>query len=308
MSVELVFGTAQLGLPYGVANRTGQPSFAAAEALLADAARAGVRWVDTARAYGTSEALIGRAMQIPACSGLKVITKITPLDGIAPHDAEAAVAALKSSLASSFLQLRTDHLDVVVVHRAIHRTAWGGKVWHLLLDQCASGRIGRLGVSAQTPAEVLGLISDPDVRHVQLPTNIVDWRWDAAAAALSQRPDIVVHVRSAYLQGLLVSGDPSIWPRLKAVQPELLLSTLTQLATDLHCDGVDDLCVRYVRGLEWVNGLVLGMETKAQLVRNLDLVARKPLLREQIDEVRCRIPPLPETLLNPALWNSQIKT
>lgn len=302
MAAELVLGTVQLGLRYGAANRSGQPTAEDAQALLVDAARTGVRWVDTARAYGEAEARIGSAMRLPACRAFKVVTKISPLDGIAADDVAAAVAAVQASLAASFAALGLDYLDVVLIHRAAHRTAWGGAVWSFLREQCAKGRIGCLGVSAQAPAEVLDLVADRDVRHVQLPTNILDWRWDEAAAALSRRPDITVHGRSAYLQGLLVCGDPSLWPRVDGVQAESVLSVLGELAAEMHCDGIDDLCVRYVRGLAWAQGLVLGMETRAQLQRNLALMVREPLRPEQTDEVRRRIPRLPENLLNPALW------
>lgn len=302
MSAELVLGTVQLGLPYGAANRSGQPTAADAQALLADAARAGVGWLDTARAYGTAEARIGSAMRLPACRGFKVVTKIFPLDGIAADDAAAAVTAAKASLDASFSALGLDYLDVVLVHRAAHRTAWGGAVWGFLLDQCAKGSIGRLGVSAQTPAEVLELVADGSIRHLQLPINVVDWRWYEAAAALALRPDITVHGRSVYLQGLLVCGDRKLWPRIDGVQPASVLSALGELAAEMHCDGIDDLCVRYVQGLSWVHGLVLGMETRAQLERNLELMARDPLRPEQLEEVRRRMPRLPENLLNPALW------
>jgi aryl-alcohol dehydrogenase-like predicted oxidoreductase len=298
----LVFGTAQIGFPYGAANRYGQPTKGDALDLLAQAALNGVRWLDTARAYGEAEARVGSAMGLPACRAFKVVTKISPLDGIAADDAAAAVAAVQASLAASFAALRLDHLDVVLVHRAAHRTAWGGAAWCFLLDQCAKGSIGCLGVSAQTPAEVLELVADSSIRHVQLPTNVVDWRWDEAAAALTLRPDITVHGRSVYLQGLLVCGDHTLWPRIDGVQPGSVLSALGKLAAEMHCDGIDDLCVRYVRGLPWVHGLVLGMETRAQLGRNLTLMAREPLCPAQIDEVRRRTPRLPENLLNPALW------
>lgn len=298
----LVFGTAQFGFPYGPANRYGQPTKGEALDLLAQAALNGVRWLDTARAYGEAEARVGSAIRLPACRAFKVVTKISPLDGITAVDAAAAVAAVQASLAASFAALGLDYLDVVLVHRAAHRTAWCGAAWRFLLDQCTEGRIGRLGVSAQTPAEVLEIVADSSVRHVQLPMNIVDWRWDEAAAALTLRPDITVHGRSVYLQGLLVCSDPSLWPSIDGVKAESVLSTLGELAAEMHCDGIDDLCVRYVRGLAWMHGLVLGMETRSQLERNLALMAREPLRPDQMDEVRHRTPRLPETLLNPSLW------
>jgi aryl-alcohol dehydrogenase-like predicted oxidoreductase len=59
---SFVLGTAQLGMPYGVANHCGLPSDADAAALLGAALMAGVRAFDTVRAYGASERRLGRAL------------------------------------------------------------------------------------------------------------------------------------------------------------------------------------------------------------------------------------------------------
>ena len=57
---QLALGSAQWGLErYGVANRDGAPAAAELGRLLKLAAAAGVRTIDTARAYGASEQRIG---------------------------------------------------------------------------------------------------------------------------------------------------------------------------------------------------------------------------------------------------------
>ena len=37
--------------------------------------------------------------------------------------------------------------------------------------------IKNIGVSLQTPNELSQVISDKDINHIQLPMNILDWRW-----------------------------------------------------------------------------------------------------------------------------------
>lgn len=63
-----------------------------------------------------------------------------------------------------------------------------------------------------------------------------------------------------------------------------------------------DLCLAYVRGLPWVNSLVLGMETEDQLQENLDLFNTMPLTLKQVEETNQILPQLPESFLNPAKW------
>ena len=60
---RLVLGTAQLGMPYGIANKTGQPNMAAAESIVAGVWEGGVREFDTAQAYGESEIVLGKALK-----------------------------------------------------------------------------------------------------------------------------------------------------------------------------------------------------------------------------------------------------
>ena len=56
---RLTLGTAQLGPAYGIANREGRLDDASADAVLSAGWDAGMRWFDTARAYGDSEQRIG---------------------------------------------------------------------------------------------------------------------------------------------------------------------------------------------------------------------------------------------------------
>ena len=86
---RLVLGTAQFGMAYGVTNRQGQVIESEAQSILAEASAAGVRLLDTAAGYGTSEAVLGRCLaRLPA---LEVVTK-TP--GFAAETIGAAEAEI----------------------------------------------------------------------------------------------------------------------------------------------------------------------------------------------------------------------
>src|SRR5581483_6676026 len=60
---RLTLGTVQFGLDYGIANRTGRPSFAAVLDMVREAAESGVDVLDTAPSYGESEEWLGRALR-----------------------------------------------------------------------------------------------------------------------------------------------------------------------------------------------------------------------------------------------------
>jgi aryl-alcohol dehydrogenase-like predicted oxidoreductase len=304
----LILGTAQLGLPYGAANSTGLPPEDMAIALIRAAVRAGVTSIETARAYGDSERRIGLALGDPNLPQLAIVTKLDPMAEI-PVDAPAdqAVRAARASLAASREALRRDHLNVLLLHRAAHRTNWGGAVWDLLRGEREASRIGWLGVSVQSPSEAQAALEDPDVRHIQLPYNLLDRRWEesGAASALRRRSEVVVHARSILLQGLLAGSPQARWPVIPGVSGPDVLALLTQLARDLGRSSLTDLCIAFVRAQDWINGVTIGMETMEQLNTNLACFERAPLGPDQITAVRAALPSASERLLDPAQWPNE---
>jgi aryl-alcohol dehydrogenase-like predicted oxidoreductase len=300
---KLVLGTAQLGQVYGAANRVGLPSEANAIALVHAALAGGVRTIDTARAYGESERRIGLALE--GAASVEIVTKLDPLRSL-PVDAnpETAAAAARQSLAASRAALRRERLDVVLLHRAEHRIRWRGGVWRMLAQERDSGKIGDLGISATAPAEVLDALQDALVTHVQLPFNLLDHRWAEAGVidALRQRPDVTVHVRSVFLQGLLAASSEARWPAIGGVDPIAILARLDRLALETGCEDRIDLCLAYVRSQDWIDGIVIGMETADQLKANLTAFGRALLHDANMAEMFAGSPVLPDTFLDPACW------
>ena len=81
---RLVLGTAQLGLSYGIANKTGRPDQGVATAIVHEAWKNGIREFDTAQVYGDSEVVLGRALaELGISCEAKIITKIAP--NLDPH-------------------------------------------------------------------------------------------------------------------------------------------------------------------------------------------------------------------------------
>jgi aryl-alcohol dehydrogenase-like predicted oxidoreductase len=302
---ELVIGSVQLGLPYGIANRSGKPERDVALRLVRQAADAGIGQFDTARAYGDAEERLGEALS--GRRAVQTITKLSPLAGI-PQDADRAVvrAAVDASIEGSLKALRLTQLPCLLLHRAAHLTAFGGAVWERLIEHLEDGTVLSLGVSVQSPPEALQALTHGDVRHIQLPFNLLDWRWREAGvlAALAERPAVTVHARSVFLQGLLAANDAALWPRIPGVDPRGILSWLHETAIAIGREGAADLALAFARGQSWIDGVVVGMETLDQLDANLRLATRPPLSAHACAEIEKTRPHVPASLLDPAQWPS----
>ncbi|NUR73469.1 MAG: aldo/keto reductase [Hamadaea sp.] len=279
----LVLGAAQLGMAYGIANTTGDLDQTAVDALLAKAAELGVTHVDTARAYGESEARIGAAPVKP-----KVITKVAPGE----TDVEASVTASLTALhekSATFL---------------LHRAADVPIAWDALRRVKDEGRADRIGVSVQNPAELFEVAKLPDLGYVQLPCNVVDRRWTSAGVADVLADDVVVTVRSVYLQGLLTAGSAVRWPHVPDEDRDAAVRVLDEVAAELGFPNRAGLLVAYPLGLSWVTSVVIGAETLDQLGENVRLASRTGLTAVEREMILDRLPPLPVQLVDPSTWGS----
>ena len=301
---ELTLGTAQLGMEYGIANRNGKPTTEEAVSLIHKALGYGLNSIDTARGYGEAETRVGESLKGKYAEQALVITKLDPLAWLDKNQSQQVfAAAVDASIFRSCRELRLDQLPILLLHRWEHRRAYQGAMWGRLLQLKAEKVIGVLGASVQTPEEALEAIRDPEIKLVQLPFNILDWRWRQAGViqALEGRKDLIVHVRSVFLQGILTSG-PNLWPEINGVNARELTAEIDGLVKALNRESRADLCIAYVRAQPWVGSLVIGMETLEQLEENIRLFRNKPLTGEEVRLVEASLSNVPVELLNPALW------
>lgn len=291
----LVLGTVQLGVPYGAANTGGLPSDAEVAAVLAAVRRNRITHLDTARGYGRSEERLGGALRRGLSEHAGVVTKVLPLT-----DGQGADAA-RASIATSLRLLGTSSVAALLTHRAAdwHRPGVADELAGLVADGTA--RVA--GASLSTPEELVALLADPRCGYVQLPFNLLDRRWLAPEVqdALTARPDVVVTVRSAYLQGLLAAGTAARWPAV--ADGAAITATLDRAVEALGRTSRADLCLAYVLAHPWVTSVVAGAENAAQVDDTAALVHRPPLTAEEVALVHDLVAPGPLALVDPSTWS-----
>jgi aryl-alcohol dehydrogenase-like predicted oxidoreductase len=250
---RLALGTAQFGLAYGLNNQAGQPSAEAVAEVLAAARAAGLTLLDTAAAYGNSEARLGElAGQNPA---FELITKL-------PVGPPAQVA---QHLAESLARLRRERLYGVMFH-AFKPLQDAPAAWQALQAARAAGQVARIGVSLYHPPEAEWLLAEGyDVDLVQVPYNVLDQRFAAVLPQLAAR-GVEVHVRSAFLQGLLLREPATLPAFFGPLAPKL--TQLRALATE---EGVPlpALLLLFAAYAPGVARAVVGVDSIANLNENL---------------------------------------
>lgn len=304
---HFVMGSAQLGAPYGKLRKFSFPTHDEAILLIRRAVELGVTVFDTARNYGEAEIRLGAALDsslFPFSSNAHVFTKLHPMQHLpADLNEHEARKAVDESISISLRSLRVKRLPVVMLHLAYLRNAWNGAAWARLLELQTEGLIGELGLSAVTPQEALRFLDEPVIKHIQIPINILDPRWEKldAARKFNERSDVTVHARSVFLQGVLLHNEVSGWPS-GFTDAQRLIAWLNQLARRLTKGNVPQLAISYLRGLGWLDGLVIGVENETQLTENLKLFDSEPFDADVIAEIQRSRPVFDEWLLDPGNW------
>jgi len=294
---RLMLGTVQFGMPYGMANRTGQPAYRDARAIVEAAIEGGINGFDTAASYGTSEEVLGQVLyELGVSDRVVVVTKVRPLEPSELSDLSAAARAVEQSVARSRRRLRLDCLPVVLFHResdAIHLP--------VLRKLSERGWLKHYGVSCENrPGPAAKFVAAGSVSALQLPGNLLDPRHlrSGILEAAADR-EIRIFVRSIYLQGLLALPEDDIPPALSDIVP--ILRSLAAIARDAGVSLVE-LALRYVLSLSGVSSVLVGVETVSQIQDNLVMSDRGPLDTDLLTAIDASIPELPETLITPKLW------
>ena len=206
---KLGLGTAQFGMEYSRFNSQGRPSGASVAAILRRAATLGFRMIDTATLYAESETVLGKSL--PPDHGFRIVTK-TPRFGAGKVGAEQA-ATLRAAFQRSRTALRQDRLYGLLVHDSNDLLADGG---HYLLDAMNElkqrGEVQKIGASVYTVRQVEALLACGGIDLIQAPMNVLDQRLvDSGALREIAACGVELHIRSAYLQGLLLA-DPATLP------------------------------------------------------------------------------------------------
>lgn len=214
---RLGLGTVQWGLDYGVANQSGRPSDEVVKGILARAKQAGANLLDTAAAYGEAEDVIGRLREADA---FPVVTKTLPFDQKSSGDSDRVERVVKG-VRHSLSRLRRESVDGLLVHHCDELFgAHGQMLWERLSELKMEGCVQRLGVSVYSPDQLTRLLDLFPLDLVQLPFNVFDQRFlTAGLFDRLKRTGVEVHIRSAFLQGVLLMPEGQLPSFLAGLAP-----------------------------------------------------------------------------------------
>jgi aryl-alcohol dehydrogenase-like predicted oxidoreductase len=262
---HLSIGSAQFGLQYGITNVRGKVPIEEIQSILNSARHFGVNSIDTAISYGNAEERLG-------CSDLStfsVVTKLPPY-----NNRSDAVDWVTTHIENSIKRLRSKPAAVLLHRPSDLLGSNGQKIVDALHRAQSEGLIGGVGVSVYQPADLDAVAGRLNWTDVQVPMNVCDRRMIESGWLVRLVDEGVrVHVRSAFLQGLLLQQSKELpagfeqwrplWTRWTAWLDDQSLSPLTAcLGFILTVPQVHRIIVG-IDSLEHWNGLLKAFPEKA---------------------------------------------
>lgn len=284
---QLILGTVQFGLDYGITNSSGEIPDQVVQQMLVVAEEHDIRVFDTAADYGNSQYRLGQLA--PIGNSNRYVTKFSlPADGASPTQENVYVDSMKL--------LRVEKLHGVLFHKLEDlRDPRLEKTLEILRAGRDSGILSRIGVSIYNRADLeLALDVFPDLDLLQLPANVLDLNLlESDEVQLLKSRGVEIHVRSVFLQGLLLTSPSQLSDFFEPLKPALI--KLQNVAAETG-KSVLELVLAKIRHHSYVDAVLVGATTLGELT---EITSAWESASEYED---FELPAVPREILDPRVW------
>ena len=285
---KLALGTVQLGQAYGIANKLGQVTRADAKAMLKLALANSINTLDTAIAYGESEACLGEI----GTQDFNLVTKLPEL----PNNCRDVSAWVRQEVIASLNRLGVAEIYGLLLHRPEQLLGPSGADLYKTLQKLKDGgRVKKIGISIYSPSELTLIYPRYSFDLVQAPFNLVDQRfYNSGWLQRLKDDDVEVHTRSVFLQGLLLMAQEDIPGKFS--HWDKLWRTWYRWLADHDISAVQ-ACLAFPLSFSEIDRVIVGANSLSQLS---EIVSAANDQREfNFPDLQCE----DENIINPANWN-----
>jgi aryl-alcohol dehydrogenase-like predicted oxidoreductase len=277
--MKIILGTVQFGLNYGINNKEGKPDIQKVFGILDEARVQGIDTLDSADGYGDSADVIGLYQQKTGFK-FKIISKFCldqPNESIYPHLEKSLKRFQLSSFHCYFFHRFNDFKSYTKFKEVV--------------DLKKQGLIKNLGVSLYSNQELEQVINHPDIDFIQLPFNVFDSSLEKQKLLYAAHKNgKEIHVRSVFLQGLFYKKPVELQGNQVEFTDNLTELNVIQKESGL---SMEELSLSYVNHFDFINHVVIGVDNKDQLKKN---ISPEALLKLQNIKIKN------QELLDPSKW------
>lgn len=247
---KIALGTAQFGMDYGINNQRGKIPETEIFEILYEASRSGIDTLDSAYAYGDSEAVIGSFIR-ESKTDFKIVSKSPKCD----------IEETEIIFNSSLKRLGIRALYGYLIHDFAHYRKYP-ELWDIMGDLKSRGKIEKIGFSLYFPSELDYILENKlNIDIIQVPYSIFDQRFAQYFQELKNN-DVEIHVRSVFLQGLVFRNPDELDNYFTKIKEKLVnLNSLSIkqnipiVALSLNFAALNSLVDKVVVGVDSLNNL-----------------------------------------------------
>lgn len=267
---EIAFGGVEIGIPYGIGIKGSADMLSEQEAiqLLHAAIDSGINFFDTARMYGNSERIMGKAFKNRR-GEVVLSTKCRHLrdsKGNLPTGLKLK-EIIETSLHESLEALQTDFVEVFMLHQADMGILENEEILTVFSKLKKEGLFSAAGVSTYTPEETKKAIEVGVWDMVQLPFNLMDQRQESFFAAAAEK-GVGIVIRSVLLKGLLSDRGKGLHPALKEVENHI--ACYNELLEEGSLNNLSTLATRFALSFPEVSAILVGIDRMEYLNQSLE--------------------------------------
>jgi len=291
---RVVMGAAALAQPYGIANPQSSLSPAETDDLLTAAWSRGIRFIDTASAYGEAEIRIGNWSNRTG-NHFRTIGKLPTMRDIPNTEIRSTV---QSHIETTCRSMRIERLEGYLIHDPADFAR--PHVREALAELQEIGKFRYFGLSIYKPEEAIDALTFNKVGAFQIPTNVFDNR--LAESGLSKKcenKDILVFLRSVFLQGLIFRNPNTLPAYFRPI-----LSKLHGFRSLSKEAGVSPshLALAYVLQTVRAAKVIVGCRNVSHIEELSDIIEAAPVNNEMINRMRVLGNEMDVAMIDPRLW------
>ena len=297
---EIAFGGVEIGMPYGigVSGKDDMISENDAISLLQLAVAKGFNFFDTARMYGVSENIMGKAFR-HCRQNIVIATKCRHFrnaDGMLSSDTELK-KLIHTSIRESLSALQTDYIDVFMLHQADMEILAREVIAVEMQRLKKAGVVRAIGVSTYSVEETRKAIESENWNVIQLPFNLMDQR-QQTLFELAAKSGVGIVVRSVLLKGLLSTRGTGLHPALQQVEEHI------KKYTGLMEDGesLPKMAVKFALSYPQVSSVLVGIDKKSYLMESLEAADGHYMNKDRLQKA-CSLAYPDPAFLNLPYWD-----
>jgi spore coat polysaccharide biosynthesis protein SpsF len=292
---RICIGTATLGMNYGIMNKFGQFRLEDFNKVLDEADKLGMKFIDTAKQYGSSEPLLADLINL-RIKDYNIIGKFSGVKNYPNKQSNILIDEAIQSLDS----LRIKSFYAYLLHDG--SDMYNEKILEELRSLKRRGRTKYIGVSVYSNDEAMYALEHNDLDLIQVKFNLFDQSLDEIDFfSLAKKKGKKVFIRSIFLQGVLLTDVANLPDKLASLKKYLL--KVDELASEFSLSRMY-VALFFVLMKPNIDGVIIGIDNFEQFIQIVYTIKTIKINDELYATLRREFGKLELTETDPRKWNS----